>query len=153
MKTKFIILCMALVASFAALSAPDFAVTAKSGNYIFDYAPEAESDITGLQFDIVLPKNIGKQSLDISNCTAGVPSTHTGACKVSNGILRVLVYSTSNAILPATSIGSIRARTATAGKRNQLSRFNAAQASGNLKVSNLLYATLDARDVAGDVIQ
>lgn len=154
MKSNIIIICAALVLSSNVFSAPDFAVTVESGVYTFDYAPEANSDITALQFDIKLPKNVSKDALDISNCTAGLPRSHVGACNISNGILRVLVYSNGNVVLPAASIGSIRVKSATKGSKSSYSRFQSAKpAVSNLKVSNLLYATLDARDVPGDVIQ
>ncbi|MDA3933837.1 MAG: hypothetical protein PF630_05860 [Gammaproteobacteria bacterium] len=150
MKTKILIACAAMLASTAVLSAPDFAVTVNSGVYTFDYAPEADSDITALQFDILLPKGTSKESLDISSCVAGLPNTHVGACNISSGILRVLVYSNANSILPAASIGTIKVKSPS----NSNSKLRLASAkTDNLKVSNLLYATVDARDVPGDVIQ
>jgi hypothetical protein len=73
------------------------------------------NNVIGMQFDI---KGINKGSVKLDSCLSGLPKTHTGKCAyISNGNLRVLIFSTTNAILDSGSIGSLNIK----GDMNKIS--------------------------------
>lgn len=156
-----------------ALAEPEFAVTRQGNEFLFDYVADKSSDITALGFRIDLG-NIDSSSVDLSRCTEGIPSTHLGFCKANPGFIKVLVYSNQNEILSTTHIGSIsvapgRDRSPAArlegqqrGEKDVLDRNStidglAPIVTGDLldqvKVRNLNYSDVNARDIKGEVLQ
>ncbi|GAB4170232.1 MAG: hypothetical protein Kow0020_04420 [Wenzhouxiangellaceae bacterium] len=76
-----------------------------SNRLVVDFV-EGDEDVVALQFDVVIK---GKSpQIDISNCGAGLPKTHFANCVIrSDGSVRVLVESATNAPLATTNIGWI----------------------------------------------
>lgn len=79
----------------------------KGAEYTIDFV----SDGSGTAMDFAIKIEGGARTrVDDTNCVAGLPSTHTGDChyQPKSGILKVVVFSPSNAPLNTGSIGSIR---------------------------------------------
>ncbi len=93
--------------------------------------------ITGLQFDISFAnKKVNKSAL--KSCVSGLPKSHTGSCTVlKNGNVRVIVFSTTNAILDSGSIGKINLNTGSVA---------------SVSINNVLMGTPDMKEIKGDVL-
>jgi len=93
--------------------------------------------VTALQFDVDLPGAALNKS-GLKSCVSALPKTHTGSCTLlKNGNVRVIVFSTSNAILDSGSIGSIQLNT------NKLN---------NVSINKVLMGTPDMTEIKGDVM-
>lgn len=167
---KLILSGMALtLASQIALAEPQFAVTRQGTEFLFDYIPDADSKITALGFRVDIG-DLDPDSIDLSNCTAGIKPPHMGFCKANPGFVKVLVYSNdTDAILSASHIGSIKVSPQAArapGSRNlglrkeevAVDRQSIVEGAGGsvldrIKVRNLNYSDVNANDIKGEVLQ
>ena len=68
------------------------------------YQPES-SNVSSVSFLLDYPKNL--QQVDTTSCLADLPEGFFGACRAVDGQVRVIIYSPSNEILPATIIGNV----------------------------------------------
>ncbi len=62
-------------------------------------------NVVALDYELHIGKT--EASVDISDCVGGLPSTHQGQCNMKNGVVKVIVYSTSLDTLGTGNIGSI----------------------------------------------
>ena len=77
----------------------------EKGGYTIDFLNS--DNVTALQFDIKM-SGVSEKSVGLGSCISGLPSSHTGTCQVKNGVMRVVIYSTSNAVLDSGNIGIIK---------------------------------------------
>lgn len=78
-----------------------------ASTYTIDYV----SDSSGTAMDFAIKVDGGARTrVDTANCVSGLPSTHTGDCRyhADRGILKVVVFSMTNAPLHTGPIGSIQ---------------------------------------------
>lgn len=167
-----IIVLLLVIYSHSAIAEPEFAVTQEGESFLFDYLSAPNSNITALGFRIDIG-DIDPAAIDLSNCTAGLPSTHIGFCNANPGFIKVLVYSNDSSILGTTHIGSINVdraaigsrgdrRTALSARRGNSELAREAILNGNksarfgldqIKVRNLNYSDVEANDISGEVLQ
>jgi len=89
------------------ITGPELVVTATdSGALNIDYVNDSKHEITALMYSIDIGDALEAQ-VDLSNCVAGLPTTHIGFCKYNPGVVKVVIYSGSNAPLQVANIGSI----------------------------------------------
>jgi len=98
---------MAFLVSFNVLAVKDsestILLSKDKQNLVLDFL-NADS-VIGMQFDL---KGVNKDSINLKNCLTGLPKSHMGKCAfVKNGNLRVLIFSTTNAILDSGNIGTL----------------------------------------------
>ncbi|MGD9584604.1 MAG: hypothetical protein AB7V26_13180 [Lysobacterales bacterium] len=108
--------------------------SSKALGRVFSLDYVSDGSAVGLQIR-VKADGLNKRGLDLSKCLADLPKSHVGTCKLTDaGEILVLVYSGSNAALPAglVSIGTV----AMQGK-----------AQGPLVVSELLVADKNANPI------
>ena len=82
-------------------------ISAGGGSTELQFDMLIDGGATAFQFNLKIGGPAGDMKVEAGNCLSGLPSTHTGACNYSNGVLKVAVISTSNAVLSSGSIGSI----------------------------------------------
>lgn len=110
-KISAIVLAVSAACGFQSATAEELVVTSaksKSGNSIaIDLITEGSA--VAFQFNIPLPKGVAEKDVDLSNCVADLPSTHSGQCSVAKGQVIGLVYNDANVALPAglVSVGRI----------------------------------------------
>jgi len=115
---KKLIVAAILLASGAASAADTLIVTgekAKGGTVIaLDYSSSGLA--SGVQFKIAIPGG-EKAKVNLGSCLKALPASHGGACSFAKGYVIGLVYSDSNATLPAgmLSFGSVGIVGAAAG--------------------------------------
>ncbi|MFK7955124.1 MAG: hypothetical protein AB8B96_03440 [Lysobacterales bacterium] len=128
-----------LVAGSAQAGNADLVVTqvANGSSTQFQFDMLNDAGATAFQFEMKIEGAEGMK-MESSNCLSGLPSTHTGACNLSNGMLKVAVISTSNAVLTSGSIGSIT--------------ISAPASSLKASVGGLLVGTPDGAAVNADAI-
>ena len=68
------------------------------------YQPES-NNVSSISFYLDYPKNFG--NVDTANCLTDLPEGFFGACRAVEGQVRVIIYSPTNEILPATIIGNV----------------------------------------------
>lgn len=103
---------------------------AKGGTAIaLDYSSSGAA--SGFEFKIAIPGG-EKAKVNLNGCLKGLPSSHAGACNFAKGQVIGMVYSDSNALLPAgmLSLGTI-AVSGTSGQSPSVVHFLAADAAGN----------------------
>lgn len=105
--------------------------TARAFN--IDFLAEEGKDVAAITFFLEIQ---GNAELDLSDCLANLPSTHTGACKQTGDQVRVVVFSMSNAPIPTGRIGSIRSRSGPA----------------SISVKNPSFSDPDGSAVSADVL-
>ena len=89
------------------ITGPELVVTATDrGALNIDYVNDSKHEITALMYSIDIGDALEAQ-VDLSNCVAGLPTTHIGFCKYNPGVVKVVIYSGSNAPLQVANIGSI----------------------------------------------
>ena len=136
---KKLILASMLIASGAASAADTLVVTgekAKGGTVIaLDYSSSGLA--SGVQFKIAVPGG-EKAKVTLNGCLKALPSSHGGACSFAKGYVIGLVYSDSNALLPAgmLSFGSIGVLGGGAGTP-EVVEFIAADAQANKISANV----------------
>jgi hypothetical protein len=109
---------------------------AKGGTVIaLDYASSGAA--SGVQFKIAVPGG-EKAKVNLSGCLKALPSSHGGACSFAKGMVIGIVYSDSNALLPAgmLSFGTIGVSGGAAGSP-EVVEFIAADAQANKIASNV----------------
>ncbi len=127
-----------LINSMSVFSANDKSTLLMSeakGGYELDFLNN--DGITAIQFDVTLSGATMNKS-SIGSCVTGLPKSHTGSCTIQkNGNVRVIVFSTSNAVLDSGNIGSIRLDT------NKVS---------NVSINKVLMGTPDMKEINGSVL-
>ncbi|MGM0657941.1 MAG: hypothetical protein ACQET0_05140 [Pseudomonadota bacterium] len=71
----------------------------------------SDGNVSALDFEINIGGSDGSpQSLNVDGCASGLPDSHMGRCRyhADRGVLKVVVFSMSNAPLPTGSLGEIR---------------------------------------------
>lgn len=142
---KSILVSMMLLASSVASASDTLIVTgekAKGGTVVaLDFASSGAA--TGLQFKIAVPGG-EKAKVGLGGCLKGLPATHGGACNFTKGIVVGIVYSDTNAPLPAgvVSLGTISISGAAAGAP-EVVEFIAADPQAN-KISSSVELGSDA---------
>lgn len=130
---NFILAASMLFASSQAFAANDSLIVtgekAKGGTAIaIDYMSSGMA--TGLQFNIAVPGG-DKAKVNLGNCLKSLPSTHGAVCNFAKGQVIGMVFSDTNALLPAgmLSLGTI----AVSGAQGhpEIISFVAADAQGN----------------------
>lgn len=130
---KKLIVAAILLASGVASANDTLIVTgekAKGGTVIaLDYASSGAA--TGVQFKIAVPGG-EMAKVNLNGCLKALPAGHGGACSFAKGMVIGIVYSDSNALLPAgmLSFGSIGI-SGGAGGNPEVVEFIAADAQGN----------------------
>jgi hypothetical protein len=137
-KFKNIISLALLVCSssiIAANEASTLLMSQTKAGYSIDFLNN--DGVTGLQFDVSLSGAKMNDSA-LKSCVSGLPKTHTGSCSLlKNGDVRVIVFSTSNAILDSGSIGNINLSVNTVD---------------NVSINKVLMGTPDMTAIKGDVL-
>jgi hypothetical protein len=80
--------------------------------------------------------------VDVSKCVSKLPSTHTGSCVFNGKEVVILVYSATNALLPAGMIDLGTVSVAGAG----------ADLAKDMRVSSLIVAAPDATELRSSVV-
>lgn len=132
---KFASVLLVCVAGSAMASSSTLLLSGDSKNISFDILNE--NNVTALQFDVMLDGVSKASSLKMGSCVSGLPSSHTGSCSIHDGFVRVVVYSSSNAVLPSGSIGTLN-----------IAGVNAK----NVQVNNLIMASPDVKQVTAETI-
>jgi hypothetical protein len=105
----------------------------KSG-YSIDFLNS--NKVTALQFDVKL-SGINSKKVSLSTCISGLPSSHTGTCNIKNGVMRVVIYSSSNAELDSGNIGFI----------NLNGNF-----AKDVSIENVTMGNADLKEIKGDAM-
>ena len=131
---NFIFAASMLLVSGSALAAGDSLIItgekAKGGTVIaLDYSSTGMA--TGIQFIIAIPGG-EKAKVNLGNCLKGLPKSHGSVCNFAKGQVVGMVFSDTNALLPAgmLSFGTITVSGAAAGNPEVIS-FVAADPQGN----------------------
>lgn len=83
----------------------------KSQNNVQVDFVEGDTPVVGLQFDLSLGEKVEATESSISSCGGRLPSGHQIICSVtSNGNVRVIVFSGSNAVIRTGTIATISTR-------------------------------------------
>jgi hypothetical protein len=132
-KTFSLMLLIASTSSFAETST--ILLSEGKGGYNIDFL---NSDaITALQFDIAID-GANLKNLSLGSCVSGLAKTHTGSCNLNkNGSVRVVIFSTSNAVLESGNIGTF-----------DIKGDNVSE----MKINNLLMGTADLKEINGDTV-
>mgnify|MGYP005862438703 CR=1 FL=1 len=89
--------------SIAAVSRAD--LLNRGSSFVVDFV-EGPTEVVALQFDLIVETKGG--NVDIRQCGSGLPSSHFANCVIrSDGSVRVLVESATNAALITSNIGRI----------------------------------------------
>ncbi len=102
-------------------------------SFEFDFLNDASA--TALQFELKLGQGV---KIETGNCIAGLPTSHTGACNASNGVLKVAIFSPTNAPLTSGSIGSVTVSGFDVSKRAEVSGLLVGNADGQPVTSNAI---------------
>lgn len=83
-----------------------------------------EGEVSGLQFDVVLPKNQSK-SLSIGSCTSSFNKSQLAGCSLNGNSLRVAIIEKSLGEISSGMLGSITVKGANGMLENELKVINA----------------------------
>lgn len=128
------------VADKGELASSDLWIQAAGNGYTVEYVSDGQ--VSGLQFDV---KGI-KVAEGQFDCGTSVASTHIASCSInSNGDLRVIVFSMSNAPLGDGTLVTINAP----ASRDLSKRFDQA-AGGEAQLDGVLFSDAQGVDVTPD---
>lgn len=106
----------------------------EKGGYSIDFLNS--DNVTALQFDIKM-SGVNDKSVGLNSCISGLPSSHTGTCQIKNGVMRVVIYSTSNATLESGNIGTINMKS---------------HLATDVSINKVVMGTSDLKEIKGDVL-
>lgn len=126
--TKIAMLAAAALLA-AGASANEIIVTNEGGTNGQATALDLSSDgkVSAIQMRFAVP-GVEKSGVNLSKCVSDLPASHAGQCNFAKNELIVMIYSDSNALLPAgvVSIGSVSFAGAKASPRlTELLAFDA----------------------------
>lgn len=135
MNTKVAFFIVALCAAQAAIGNELVITSEKAGRAqaaALDFVSDGSASALQVRFRV---PGETKVSVNTAKCTSGLPKTHSGECRfdAAKGVVTVIIYSDTNALLPAgvVSIGTI----------------SVTDASGPLAISELLAFNASAQEI------
>lgn len=146
------------VQSQETISGPELVVTPTRGGINIDYVNDSSSEITALMYSIDIGEAEEGQ-VDLSECVAGLPKTHIGFCKYNPGVVKVVIYSGSNAPLQVANIGSIKVAGKVYDRRTREGNLEfrrdvqRADGSSSILVKDAVFSRTDGTDVSGTIHQ
>lgn len=114
MKRVFSMIAVISTLAFTgSVCASEVLLTKSDSKSVGSIALDIVSDGSATAFDFVIPlassdaRKVSPKQIDLSNCVAELPKTHTGACayRAKTNDIAVFVYSPTNALLPEGIIG------------------------------------------------
>jgi hypothetical protein len=128
MNTRILVAAALALGFLGSARAEQLLVTpSKSGNsYVASLDLVSSGKATGLEFHMTVPGLASsKAKIDVSRCASELPAGFAGQCSIAKGQVIGLVYSDSNALLPAgvVKIGTISISGAAEAKGNAAEQF------------------------------
>lgn len=150
-KLSLSLICLMLVPTLVfSQGGPELLVTKNKSIYTIDFANEKSEPITAMMFSINIGE-LSEQQIDLAKCVSGLPETHVGFCKYNPGVVKVVIYSNSNALLPQIgNIGSVKIES-----RGRVALLTQAgrNSSHSVKFADVVFSKTDGVDIEGVILQ